>query len=298
MTLVKSPFLDGFVLRQEVVNGVSINFAIAGDGPAILLLHGHPQTHIVWRKIAPDLVAAGYTVVAADLRGYGDSEKLPSHAPHESYSKREMAKDQVALMSALGHDTFAVLGHDRGGRVAHRMALDRPDAVERLILLDIAPTLTMYTRTDQEFATRYFWWFFLIQPEDLPERMIGSDPEYFLRRHICGQVKTPGAVDEVAVMEYLRCYQDPDTIHAICEDYRASATIDLDHDRVDADRLFDAPLLAIWGKYGVVGDLYDVRQTWQDKAKSVTGLALPCGHAIPEEAPEALLSAVLAFLSA
>lgn len=298
MTLVKSPFLDGFVLRQEVVNGVSINFAIAGDGPAILLLHGHPQTHIVWRKIAPDLVAAGYTVVAADLRGYGDSEKLSSHAPHESYSKREMAKDQVALMSALGHDTFAVLGHDRGGRVAHRMALDRPDAVERLILLDIAPTLTMYTRTDQEFATRYFWWFFLIQPEDLPERMIGSDPEYFLRRHIGGQVKTPGAVDEVAVMEYLRCYQDPDTIHAICEDYRASATIDLGHDRVDADRLIDAPILAIWGKYGVVGDLYDVRQTWQDKAKSVTGLALPCGHAIPEEAPEALLSAVLAFLSA
>ncbi|WP_366508933.1 alpha/beta hydrolase [uncultured Marivita sp.] len=298
MTLVNSPFLDGFLLRREVVNGININFAISGDGPPVLLLHGHPQTHIVWRKIAPDLVAAGYTVVAADLRGYGDSEKVSSQAPHEAYSKREMAKDQVALMRALGHDSFAVLGHDRGGRVAHRMALDHPDAVERLILLDIAPTLTMYARTDQEFATRYFWWFFLIQPEDLPERMIGSDPEYFLRRHIGGQVKTPHAVDEVAMMEYLRCYQNPETIHAICEDYRASATIDLDHDLADADRLIEAPLLATWGEYGVVGDLYDVEKTWREKAKSVTGLALPCGHAIPEEAPKALLSAVLDFLTA
>lgn len=292
-----SPFLDGFVLDRIKVNGVHIHHARAGNGPSVLLLHGHPQTHVVWRKIASDLVKAGYSVVASDLRGYGDSDKVPSRAPHHAYSKREMAKDQVALMRALGHERFAVVGHDRGGRVAHRMALDHSEAVDRLVLLDIAPTLTMYERTNQEFATRYFWWFFLIQPEDLPERMIGQDPEYFLRRHISGQVKTAGAVSEDVMAEYLRSYRDPATIHAICEDYRASASIDLDHDRADQEQRITAPLLAIWGDKGVVGQLYDVTATWQDKAISVQGLALPCGHAIPEEDPDALLQAVLGFLA-
>lgn len=295
--MTESRFLPGFRLDWKLANGVRIHYASAGDGPPVLLLHGHPQTHVVWRKIGPDLVKAGYSVVASDLRGYGDSEKVPSHAPHHPYAKREMAKDQVALMRALGHDRFAVVGHDRGGRVAHRMALDHPEAVDRLVVLDIAPTLTMYEQTDQAFATRYFWWFFLIQPEDLPERMIGSDPEYFLRRHIGGQVKTPGAITEEVMGEYLRSYRDPATIHAICEDYRAAATIDLDHDRADRERKIDAPVLAIWGEKGVVGELYDVTRTWRDKAHSVQGRALDCGHAIPEEAPHALLDALVGFLA-
>ncbi|WP_375228509.1 alpha/beta fold hydrolase [Roseobacter sp. S98] len=294
--MTASRFLDGFTVQKAALPGISVNYARAGSGPPVLLLHGHPQTHIVWRGIAPQLVAAGYQVIAPDLRGYGDSDKPASDAAHLTYSKRVMAQDQIALMASLGHDRFAVVGHDRGGRVAHRLALDFPDAVERLAVLDIAPTLTMYDRTDQEFATRYFWWFFLIQPNGLPEKMFGSDPEYFLRRHIAGQVKVEGAVSEEAIAEYLRTYRDPATIHAICEDYRASASIDLEHDRAEPDRRVTAPLLAIWGEKSVVGALYDVEATWQEKAEQVTGCALPCGHAIPEEAPDALLEKLLGFL--
>ena len=292
-----SRFLKGFTVEKIRLPGITINYACAGEGPPVLLLHGHPQTHIVWRKIAPRLVGAGYRVIAPDLRGYGDSEKPTSDAAHLTYSKRAMAQDQIALMAALGHERFSVIGHDRGGRVAHRLALDAPDAVDRLAVLDIAPTLTMYERTDQAFATRYFWWFFLIQPDGLPEKLIGGDPEYFPRRHIAGQVKTKGAVSEEAMAEYLRSYRDPATIHAICEDYRASASIDLDHDRADGLKRISAPLLAVWGARSVVGDLYDVEATWKDKALDVTARALPCGHAIPEEAPEDLFELLAAFLA-
>ena len=292
-----SRFLEGFTVQTAARSDIKVHYASAGKGPPILLLHGHPQTHIVWRKVAPKLVAAGYQVIASDLRGYGDSGKPESDAEHLMYSKRAMARDQIALMASLGHDRFSVVGHDRGGRVAHRLALDFPDAVERLAVLDIAPTRTMYDMTDKEFATRYFWWFFLIQPFDLPEKMIGADPEYFLRHHIAGQVKVEGAVSERAIAEYLRSYQDPATIHAICEDYRASASIDLEHDRADVDRSVRAPLLAIWGAKSVVGTLYDVEATWREKANQVTGCALPCGHAIPEEAPEGLVEKLLEFLS-
>ncbi len=291
-----SPFLQGFDLRQADLAGVRIHFAIAGDGPPVLLLHGHPQTHVVWRDVAPGLVTEGYSVIAPDLRGYGDSDKPQSDALHLPYSKRVMAADQIALMASLGHERFAVVGHDRGGRVAHRLALDHPDAVSHLCVLDIAPTLTMYERTDQAFATRYFWWFFLIQPFDLPERMIGADPAYFLRRHIRGQVKREGAVSEAVIAEYLRSYQRPETIHAICEDYRAAASIDLEHDRADAHRKVTCPLLAVWGAQGVVGELYNVAATWREKAERVEGRALACGHAIPEEAPEDLLKVLLPFL--
>ncbi len=293
-----SPFLSGFELHKQVVQGIDINFAIAGSGPPILLLHGHPQTHVIWRKIAPALVVEGYQVIAPDLRGYGDSDKPASDEHHMAYSKRTMATDQIELMAALGHDQFSVVGHDRGGRVAHRMALDHPSAVNSVSVLDIAPTLTMYQRTDQEFATRYFWWFFLIQPYDLPERLIGSDPEYFLRKHIAGQVKTDLAVGEEIIAEYLRTYRNPTTIHAICEDYRASATIDLEHDQADDERMIECPLLAIWGEKGVVGEIYDVEATWRDKGKNVQGIAIPCGHSIPEEAPQELTEALVRFLSA
>jgi len=292
-----SPFLEGFTVENAVLPGIDINFACAGEGPPVLLLHGHPQTHIVWRKVAPKLAASGYRVVAPDLRGYRDSGKPQSDEEHRAYSKRTMAQDQIALMTALGHSQFSVVGHDRGGRVAHRLALDFPDAVERLAVLDIAPTRTMYAQTNQEFATRYFWWFFLIQPFDFPEKMIGADPEYFLRRHISGQVRTEGAVSEDAIAEYLRTYNNPATIHAICEDYRASAGIDLEHDEADAHRRITAPLLALWGANSVVGDLYDVIATWQELADNVTGSSLPCGHAIPEEAPDELTAKLQTFLS-
>ncbi|WP_415921979.1 alpha/beta fold hydrolase [Tateyamaria sp. SN6-1] len=201
-------------------------------------------------------------------------------------------------MEHFGHQRFAVVGHDRGGRVAHRLALDAPDAVDRLVVLDIAPTLTMYAQTNQDFATRYFWWFFLIQPDGLPEKMIAADPEYFLRRHISGQVKIKGSVDEEVIAEYLRNYRDPATLHAICEDYRAAASIDLQHDRADEAKRITAPLLTLWGAQSVVGTLYDVEATWREKAVDVTGAALPCGHAIPEEAPAELTKCLLEFLKA
>ena len=288
--------LRGFAERDIETGAVRIRAAIGGSGPPLLLLHGHPQNHLTWHKVAP-VLAERFTVIATDLRGYGDSGKPPSTADHLPYSKRVMAQDQVAVMRSLGHERFAVVGHDRGGRVAHRMALDHPAAVERLAVLDIAPTATMYARTDKEFATRYFWWFFLIQPFDLPERLIAADPEYFLRRHIEGQSRTPGAVEEAVFQDYLRCYLDPAMRHAVCEDYRAAATIDLEHDAADAGRRVAAPLLALWGAKGVVGQLYDVLATWREKARDVSGRALDCGHALQEEAPEALLRELLPFLA-
>ncbi len=218
------------------MNDIEINVALGGTGSAVLLLHGHPQTHVVWRKVAPLLVEAGFSVVAPDLRGYGDSGKPISDKNHIPYSKRVMAEDQTKLMQYFGYDQFHVVGHDRGGRVAHRLCLDFPNVVKKWVVLDIAPTKTMYDLTDKEFATSYFWWFFLIQPYDFPERMIGSDPEYFLRRHINGQIKIDGSVPEDIIQEYLRSYKNPATIHAICEDYRASATIDLEHDIMDAEK--------------------------------------------------------------
>ena len=292
-----APFLDGFGLRDVPVGGgVTIRVAVGGSGPPLLLLHGHPQTHVTWRKIAPRL-AERFTVVAADLRGYGDSSKPEGGGDHAAYAKRAMARDQVTMMERLGYRRFRAVGHDRGARVLHRMALDHPDAVERLVLIDIAPTATMYAKTDMEFARRYFWWFFLIQPEPLPEHMIGADPEFFLRKHIEGQSGTLGATEPAAFAEYLRCYADPATRHAICEDYRAAATIDLVHDAADADARIAAPLLALWGGQGTVGALYDVLETWREKALQVEGRPLDCGHTLQEERPDETLAELMAFLS-
>lgn len=296
---MSSDLLPGFTHhRVPVERSVAIHARCAGHGPPVLLLHGHPQTLSTWHAVAP-VLAERFTVVAADLRGYGDSDKPPSTSDHAPYSKRRMAADQLQLMRSLGHERFAVVGHDRGGRVAHRLALDHPDAVTRLAVLDIAPTLTMYDRTDRAFATRYFWWFFLIQPAPLPERMIGADPEFYLRHHLAGQSRTNGVPAEPVIAEYLRCYRDPATISAICEDYRAAAGIDGEHDRADDARghLVRAPLLALWGAKGTVGELYEVLATWRDKAAQVEGGALPCGHLLQEEAPDALLDRLLPFLS-
>jgi haloacetate dehalogenase len=295
---MNADLLPGFDQRFiETEPGMTIHARMAGSGPPLLLLHGHPQNLSTWYKVAP-ILSQRFTVVAADLRGYGDSAKRASDPQHACYSKRAMAKDQVRLMQRLGYERFGVIGHDRGGRVAHRMALDFPHAVERVVVLDIAPTLTMYERTNQEFATRYFWWFFLIQSHPLPERMIGADPEFYLRHHLRGQSRTPGVPEEALVQEYLRCYRDAAAIHAICEDYRAAATIDLEHDREDdsAGRRVKAPLLALWGEKGTVGQLYDVLATWREKAARVDGHALPCGHLLQEESPDLLVRAVTRFL--
>lgn len=288
--------MPGFHWRDLDADGVRIRAAVGGSGPPLLLLHGHPQTHLTWHKVVPAL-AKRFTVVATDLRGYGDSEKLPGDPAHANYSKRAMAADQVAVMATLGFDRFDVVAHDRGARVAHRMALDHPDRVARLVLLDIAPTATMYAQTNREFATRYFWWFFLIQPFDLPERMIAADPDHFLDRHLAGQIKVAGSLDPRVVAEYRRCYRDPATRHAICEDYRAAASIDLEHDAADDDRRIEAPLLLLWGEYGTVGTLFDVMESWRSKARDVRGRALPCGHSPQEEVPELLLAELGAFLT-
>jgi haloacetate dehalogenase len=287
---------DRFDLRTS--EGIEIHGAQAGQGPAILLLHGHPQTHCTWDRVAPSLVEAGHTVVATDLRGYGDSSRPAGGDNHAGYSKRAMARDQVEVMRALGHTRFAVIGHDRGARVAHRMALDFPDSLTRIAVLDIAPTATMYAKADRVFATRYFWWFLLIQPAPLPERLIEGDPEFFLRSHLAAQSRTPGVPSEGLIQEYLRSYRRAGSIHAICEDYRAAASIDLEHDAADAERRIDVPLLALWGSKGTVGLLYDILATWREKARAVTGKALDCGHSPQEEAPEQCSEALLEFLRA
>ena len=252
----------------------------------------------MWRHVAPEL-ARRFTVVAPDLRGYGASGKPPTDTEHRPYSKRAMALDMAEVMTALGHHRFAVVGHDRGGRVAHRLARDHRDRVSKLGVLDICPTLDMYERTDMAFAQAYYHWFFLVQPYDLPERLIGADPAYYLQKKLAASAGAAGgaAFPPAVMAEYLRHYARPETIHAICEDYRASAGIDLEHDRADRELPLDVPILALWGADGVVGRSYDVPAVWRRyTTAAVSGTALPCGHFLPEEAPEATMAALLPFL--
>jgi len=287
-------YIDLFQFRTQTVDGIEIAFRTAGDGPPLLLLHGFPQTNMMWHKIAPRL-AERYTVIAADLRGYGDSGHPESDARHAPYSKRAMATDMAGLMTVLGHDRFMVAGHDRGGRVAHRLARDHGERIKRLALLDIAPTAAMYGQTDMRFATAYYHWFFLIQPAPLPEQMIGNDPEFYLRSK-CGQwSRTAAAITDEAFADYLRCFSRPETIHSMCEDYRAAATIDLEHDAADADRKLAMPVLALWGEAGFVGNHYNVLAEWRQVAEDVTGHAVPGGHYCAEEAPAETIDAMTAF---
>lgn len=286
---------ENFEQKSIQTSGATINCVVGGSGPPLLLLHGYPQTHVIWHKIAPRL-AADFTVVASDLRGYGDSSKPPSDVQHLPYSKRAMAQDQVELMAALGFQEFSVVGHDRGGRVAHRLTLDHADRVKRLVVLDIAPTYQMYMTTDKEFATAYYHWFFLIQPAPFPETLIGADPEYFLRTKTSRSSGDDTALTPEAMAEYIRCFSDPATIHASCEDYRASATIDLVHDEADMTQKISCPLLALWGSQGLVGRKYNVLESWRERAINVHGQALPCGHYLPEEAPDQTYQALKEFL--
>jgi haloacetate dehalogenase len=281
------------------VNGTQIKYVRGGSGPALLLLHGHPQTHVIWHKVAEQL-ARRFTVIAADLRGYGDSGKPVGLPDHSNYAKRTMGQDQIDLMTQLGYPQFQLMGHDRGGRVAYRMALDHPDAIRKLVLLDIAPTLAMYEKTSLAFATAYYHWFFLIRPAPFPELLISSHPEEYLRHTIGGRSAGLAPFTSQAYAEYLRCLSDPATIHGICEDYRASAGIDLDHERLDlaAGNKIQCETLVLWGANGVIEKCFDPMQEWPLLASRVSGKALACGHYIPEEAPEALLAEVLPFFTA
>ena len=297
-----SDWFAGFALERRRVGDVHLNLrhnlAAAAGRPPLLLLHGFPQTHAMWHKVVP-VLAGKFALVLPDLRGYGDSDKPPADAAHAAYSKRSMAADNVALMRLLGFERFAVCGHDRGGRVAHRMALDHPQAVERLMLLDISPTLIMYERTDMEFARAYYHWFFLIQPEPLPERLIGADPVFYLRKKLGGWGGHGLELfDPRALAEYERCFSDPAAIHAMCEDYRAAAAIDLEHDRADASARIACPTRVLWGERGVVHRLFAPIADWQAKAAgTVSGRSTPGGHYIAEESPELLASEVLSFFS-
>jgi haloacetate dehalogenase len=264
----------------------------------LLLLHGHPQSHAMWHKVAPDL-AKRFKLVLMDLRGYGDSDRPASDAQHAAYSKREMALDALAVMKHFGFDTFHVLAHDRGARVAHRLAMDHPEQVKRLMLLDIAPTLSMYENTSQAFATAYWHWFFLIQPQPLPEALIESDPVRYIRSVMGKRHAGLAAFAPEALAEYERCIQIPGSARGICEDYRASASIDLEHDRADVavGKKLTQPLRVLWGQHGAVGANFDVLQLWQERAAEVSGQALDCGHYIAEEAPSELLAQAHNFFS-
>ncbi|MBC8023062.1 MAG: alpha/beta hydrolase [Burkholderiales bacterium] len=284
--------------RRELVraNGIDIHAVIGPkrEGPALLLLHGYPQTHAIWHKVAPRL-AEKFNVVAADLRGYGDSAKPPAAPGHESYSKRVMARDQAELMSALGHERFLLVGHDRGGRVAHRLAVDHPARVAKLVVLDIAPTLAMYEQTTEVFARAYWHWFFLILPAHVPETMIGTDPRQYLR-HKMGESLALGVFAKEAWAEYERCFT-PGAIHASCEDYRAAATIDLVQDRADRDagRGIQCPLLVLWGARGIIERCFRPIEEWKRVAADVRGRALAAGHYLPEEIPDMLVEELEAF---
>lgn len=289
---------DGFESRTIRTREASIFLRSAGSGLPLLLLHGYPQTHAMWHRVAPAL-ARRFTVVCPDLRGYGDSSKPPGGADHAGYSKRAMARDMVEVMATLGFERFAVAGHDRGGRVTHRMCLDHPHAVTRAAVLDIVPTRTIFAATNKAIASGYYHWFFLSQPEPLPERLIGGDPIFYLHRKLgaWGAAGLSSYAPE-ALAEYERCFHDPATIRSTCEDYRAAAGIDLEHDEADLDARIACPFLVLWGEKGLMQKNFDVLATWREKASgTVEGRALPCGHFLPEEQPEATTAELLRFFS-
>jgi haloacetate dehalogenase len=294
MTAGPANFFPGFRRQTIQTSGTTINIVTGGHGPPVLLLHGYPQTHIEWRKVAPDL-AKSYTLVIPDLRGYGDSGKPPTGENHINYSKRSMALDQVEVMEKLGYRQFAVVSHDRGSRVAHRLALDHPDRLTKLVLMDICPTHYMYKTADRQFASGYFHWFFLIQSPPFPETLIGNNVDAFLKQFM-GPVM-PKFIEPEAYVEYRRCFSDPAAIHGSCEDYRAAASIDLVHDEADMDRTVECPVLVLWGANGLVGKKYDVLAVWRDRARQVTGKALPSGHWLAEEVPVETLVEVKQFLA-
>lgn len=288
----------GLAERTLETRGARIHARVGGSGPPLLLLHGYPQTLAMWHRMVPALVSR-FTVVAADLRGYGDSGRPPTAPDHAPYSKRAMAQDLLEAMDLLGFGSFHLVGHDRGGRVGHRLAVDHPARVRSLTVLDIAPTLAMYEHTDMEFARAYYHWFFFIQPAPLPERLIGADPEFYLREKLRTWSQGRWPFDDAAFAEYLRCFRDPEVIHASCEDYRAAATIDLEHDRADraAGRRVQCPVLALWGDRGVVHRCFRPLEEWARVSDApVAGGTLPAGHYLPEEVPAEVVRELAPFV--
>jgi haloacetate dehalogenase len=285
-----------FCLSVNNHASVEIGGVIGGAGPPLLLLHGYPQSHLIWHRVAPRL-AEHFTVIATDLRGYGSSSKPTGTPDHATYSKREMANDQVDIMAQLGFKDFYLCGHDRGGRVSHRMAVDHPHAVKKMVLLDIAPTLAMYEQTTMDFAKSYWWWFFLIQPAPFPEAMIAAAPETYLKKKIGhGSAGLTPFTDETYAA-YLSYMKDQATVHAMCEDYRAAATIDLQHDRNDragGDKI-QCPTLALWGEHGVVNRCFRPLDDWKKVAVNAEGHTVPSGHYIPEEIPDRLFDELMTF---
>lgn len=288
-------FFPGFERKRVAVSGAEIAAVVGGSGPPLLLLHGFPQSLVMWHRVAPAL-AERFTVIAADLRGYGESSVPTSSPDHAPYAFRAMAADQVALMSSLGFEKFLVCGHDRGARTTHRMALDHPQRVIAAAMLDILPTLYHYENVSRTFATGYYHWFFFIQPFDLPERLIGTNTDYFLEKTF-GRIGRKDVIDPRAMDCYASAFRDPSRLHAMMEDYRAGASIDLEHDRADQDRKLSCPVLVLWGEKGVVGRNFDVLSVWRDFAEDLQGGALPCAHYLPEEAPEATAEKLLSFFT-
>lgn len=284
-----------FQSRQIQTSGATINFVTGGKGPPLLLLHGAPQSLVMWHKVAPTL-AKQFEIVAPDLRGYGDSSKPPSDENHTPYLKRAMALDQIEVMEALGHTAFLVAAHDRGARVAHRLALDHPKRVERLILIDILPTLKLYRETDMDFARTYWHWFFFIQPAPFPETLLGNSVDFFMQW--LSKIGGPSTFTPAALAAYRRTFAEPDALHALCEDYRASASTDLKHDEADIKSLIQCPLHVLWGSRNPAYQRHDVISVWQERAeKKVSGQAIDSGHFIPEEAPQATINEITKFFA-
>ena len=288
-------FFPGFTQRRVETSGASINLVTGGSGPPLLLIHGYPQTHIMWRKVAPRL-ARDFTLVIPDLRGYGDSSKPAPGDNCINYSKRALAQDQVEVMAALGHTRFAVAGHDRGARVTHRLLRDHGDKVTRAASLDIVPTLYRFETIDQKAATGSWHWFFLIQRSPFPEQMIAAQTELFLQKML-GLSGTAGAHEPEAYAEYLRCFRNLETVRATCDEYRAGASIDLVHDRADLAQKVKVPMLILWGTRSGQGSGYDLLKVWRDHAEEVSGHGIDSGHFIPEEKPDEVYAALKAFFS-
>jgi haloacetate dehalogenase len=291
-------FFDGFTLETRTANGQAVRLRRGGEGPPLLLLHGNPQTHAMWHKVAP-VLAKRFTVIAPDIRGYGFSGKPPVTPDSRHYAKREMAKDLVALMQDLGHARFKVVSHDRGARVAHRLTLDHPEAVEKLCVMDIIPTLEHFERADMAFGMGYYHWFFLAQPHDRPERMILRDVEDWFDLHTSREPKDKSFFHPEARADYLAALRDPATVTAICEDYRAATGLDLEHDRASraAGQRIACPLLALWGAKGAIPRWYDAMVIWAQYADGpLTGGPVDSGHYLAEEAPEQVLAALNGFL--
>jgi haloacetate dehalogenase len=290
---------EGFDLDRLNVGEAEIMVRRGGSGPPLLLLHGNPQTHAMWHAVAP-ILAQHFSVVATDLRGYGDSSKPPTDARHAPYSKRTLAADQLKVMQRLGYEGFFVAGHDRGGRVAYRMALDAPTAVRKLAVLDIIPMGEAFARMDHKVALGYWQWLFMAQPYDLPEHFIGLDPEGFLRRLLARGPQALTFFTPAALDEYIRCFSNPDTLHAICEELRAGATIDCEHDWADQrdGRKIACPVLVLWGSRGRLSEWYDVLAVWRSWAEHVSGRSLATGHYLAEEAPSETAQELISVFTA